>query len=547
MHLTIIHKSENQTSNSNQSVLRFALSCEPIADFILSGLKENSWLSGDNEPVIAAPESWYTETSFHHSKLTYYNGSIPAGVKAEKKNKANSWYAISNARFVVSLNNQRINKILTNTCADLISINVDPALVAYREKVKIASQNNIAGFRRIYSDSILPSLLPADWPHCVFIKREVFNKILVENTFPTFFTELIDRCKSGSINLASFRVGGKLLDLETEEGLLGFIATKLRSNCSRSEIPANTRILGNVVLGKNVQIGDNVVIVGPTILCDDVKIASEAIIKTAVIGPSVSLPKACFVQNRILIDTKHQCEFSSRHSKIFPPQLEKINLPSTHNGTTYNNFRYWSKFSYTRFLKRFIDIIISLIALMFLAPLFPVIAVIIKLSSQGPIFFKHKRQGLHGTEFYCLKFRTMIIGADKIQEKLRFKNQVDGPQFKVEDDPRVTMVGKFMRDIFLDEVPQFINILFGEMSLVGPRPSPKTENSLCPFWRDARLSVRPGVTGLWQVCRTREPGCDFQEWIHYDIKYIKDLSFRLDLWICWQTAKKFITNFLKQF
>ena len=130
---------------------------------------------------------------------------------------------------------------------------------------------------------------------------------------------------------------------------------------------------------------------------------------------------------------------------------------------------------------------------------------------------------------------------------LRFKNQVDGPQFKVENDPRITVVGRFLRNTFIDEIPQFINILTGQMSLVGPRPSPKTENSLCPFWRAARLSVRPGITGLWQVCRTRRPGCDFQEWIYYDTKYVKNLSLGLDLWICWQTARKLVRNFFDQF
>jgi lipopolysaccharide/colanic/teichoic acid biosynthesis glycosyltransferase len=138
----------------------------------------------------------------------------------------------------------------------------------------------------------------------------------------------------------------------------------------------------------------------------------------------------------------------------------------------------------------------------------------------------------------------MIIGADSIQDKLRFKNQADGPQFKVENDPRVTALGRFLRDTFIDEIPQFINVLLGQMSVIGPRPSPEEENSLCPFWHDARLSVRPGITGLWQICRTRRPGHDFQEWIYYDVKYVKNLSLLLDLRICCQTAKKLITNFL---
>jgi lipopolysaccharide/colanic/teichoic acid biosynthesis glycosyltransferase len=187
------------------------------------------------------------------------------------------------------------------------------------------------------------------------------------------------------------------------------------------------------------------------------------------------------------------------------------------------------------------------VVLILFAPVFPVIAIAIKLSSPGSLFFKDSRQGLHGKEFSCLKFRTMVVGADKIQEKLRFKSKVDGPQFKMKDDPRITMVGRFLRDTFIDEIPQFINILLGQMSVVGPRPSPKVENSTCPAWRDARLSVRPGITGMWQIRRTRRPGRDFQEWIYYDTQYIRNLSLRLDLLICWQTAKKLIVNFIDHF
>jgi lipopolysaccharide/colanic/teichoic acid biosynthesis glycosyltransferase len=212
-----------------------------------------------------------------------------------------------------------------------------------------------------------------------------------------------------------------------------------------------------------------------------------------------------------------------------------------------NNFRSWPRLSYARCMKRIADIIGSLAVLTLFAPLFPVIALAIKITSPGPVFFKDKRQGLHGKEFNCLKFRTMVVGADRIQRRLRVASQVDGPQFKIQNDPRINAVGRFLRDTFIDEIPQFLNVLLGHMSVVGPRPSPESENTLCPSWRDARLSVRPGVTGLWQVCRTRRSGRDFQEWIYYDTKYVKDLSLRMDLGICWQTVRKLITNFLDQF
>jgi lipopolysaccharide/colanic/teichoic acid biosynthesis glycosyltransferase len=141
----------------------------------------------------------------------------------------------------------------------------------------------------------------------------------------------------------------------------------------------------------------------------------------------------------------------------------------------------------------------------------------------------------------------MVVGADKIQDRMRVLNQVDGPQFRMEYDPRVSVVGRFLRNTYIDEIPQFFNVLLGQMSVVGPRPSPESENTLCPSWHDARLSVRPGITGLWQVCRTRQPMRDFQEWIYYDTRYVKNLSLKMDLWIFRQTIKKTLESFIDQF
>ena len=115
------------------------------------------------------------------------------------------------------------------------------------------------------------------------------------------------------------------------------------------------------------------------------------------------------------------------------------------------------------------------------------------------------------------------------------------------EDPRLSTTGKFLRDTFIDEIPQFINVLLGQMSIIGPRPSPESENTLCPSWRDARLSVRPGITGLWQIRRTRKPMKDFQEWIYYDTAYVRNLSLKTDLWICWQTIKVIAEDFARQF
>lgn len=193
-----------------------------------------------------------------------------------------------------------------------------------------------------------------------------------------------------------------------------------------------------------------------------------------------------------------------------------------------------------RGLKRAFDIAFSAAVLFVTAPLYPIITLAIFLEDGWPPFFAHRRQTVKGREFPCIKFRTMRKNAESMKAELVKMNQADGPQFFIEDDPRVLKVGKVLRKLQLDELPQFINVLLGHMSVVGPRPSPDKENQYCPTWREARLSVRPGVTGLWQVRRTRAPETDFQEWIRYDLEYVQRQSFRLDLWIIWTTVRQIL-------
>lgn len=198
-----------------------------------------------------------------------------------------------------------------------------------------------------------------------------------------------------------------------------------------------------------------------------------------------------------------------------------------------------------RALKRVFDIAFALVALALTLPLYPFIALAIWLEDPGPIFFIHKRETMGGKVFGCIKFRSMKKNADQIKRQLQAQNRADGPQFYIPNDPRLTRVGAFLRACQLDEIPQFINVLLGHMSVVGPRPSPFEENQYCPPWREARLSVRPGITGLWQIKRTRAAGSDFQEWIRYDIEYVERQSFWLDLLIIWKTILVVIRGVLR--
>jgi len=553
MRLVVIHKNTSLAVKRDYSLFQRAASSKRIAEVIFSGLSANPCLDGGGDTMVVAPEEWYEGPLYRQFNVTYYNKHIPVGLSAAGKGKGQGWFVVSNGRFFTRVDRDQLSKTLAGFDAELIAVNVDPELLSYCEKVRVTSRGGVAGFRRLYYDLVLPSPMPTDWPHHIFVKLDVLDKVAANGALPPSFAEFVCRGRANSLGWRSVKIGGSVLDLETEAGLLSFLTTAVHllnhyshRGTNGCMISCGARLFGKVVLGDNVCIGDDAVIVGPTILGDDVKVAPGAIIRASVIGPGFSVPRGCYVQNRILVGPV------SGH-KLFPCREDKgmrhNYAKSVFVGDDFanNNFRIWPRLSYARGVKRVADVIFSLVVLILFAPVFLVVAIAIKLSSPGSVFFKHKREGLHGKKFFCLKFRTMICGADKIQEKLRFKNQVDGPQFKVKDDPRVTVVGRFLRNTFIDEIPQFINILLGQMSVVGPRPSPKSENSLCPEWRDARLSVRPGITGLWQVKRTRQAGRDFQEWIYYDTKYTKELSFWLDLWIFWRTAKKLVVNFIEQF
>jgi len=185
------------------------------------------------------------------------------------------------------------------------------------------------------------------------------------------------------------------------------------------------------------------------------------------------------------------------------------------------------------FIKRGIDIIVSFVGLVLLAPVFLLTALAIKLSSHGPIFFKQERNGMSGRKFTLVKFRSMMIGAEEMRDELLPLNEMDGPVFKIRNDPRVTRIGKILRQTSLDELPQLINVLNGDMSLVGPRPLPLVEVANFETWQRRRLSIRPGVTCFWQISGRNE--ISFEEWMKLDLEYIDNWSLWLDFRILLKT------------
>jgi lipopolysaccharide/colanic/teichoic acid biosynthesis glycosyltransferase len=577
MNLIVFHKQNPQITQANgngDNLIRFALASEPIRGVILDGLRTSSRWGKNGKIVCAIPEEWNIESHIAKLKTITYTTNVPVCPEFLWKSKRNKWFIISNGRFATQIDSQLLNKLLTEIKAGIVAVNVEPELSGGREKIRLTAKGQVAGFSRLYSDSVELAPVSSDWPHHLFVKPHILGQILTNGALPQSFSTIIEECRSNELTLRAVNLGGVVLDLETQDGLLSFCKaaiSKLPKSTPTSSYPAATtcvgrcrgrrrqewgqnsntisqdsRFVGKVLLGKKVDIGPKAIVVGPAIIGDNVKIEQGAVINSSIIGPEVSVSRNQLVQNCIVKGRRTNWKQSIRSTNHSSKQISK-SFGLGRKQRTSDTFGSWPRFSYAGCIKRIVDCFAAIIVLILFAPIIPFIALAIKLTSPGPVFFKDKRQGLYGKIFKCLKFRTMHVGADTIQDKLRSVSQVDGPQFKITDDPRISAVGRFLRDTYLDEIPQFINVLLGQMSVIGPRPSPESENTMCPFWRDARLSVRPGITGLWQICRTRQPMKDFQEWIHYDVEYVRKLSLGMDLWICWRTTKKLVDNFISQF
>ena len=187
-------------------------------------------------------------------------------------------------------------------------------------------------------------------------------------------------------------------------------------------------------------------------------------------------------------------------------------------------------------IKRAFDVLLSLTTLVLLAPAMILIAALIKLSDGGPIFFGQRRVGLRGQTFRMLKFRSMVVHAEGLRPKLQLCNESNGPVFKMRRDPRVTAIGRFIRRYSLDELPQLLNILRGDMSVVGPRPSLPSEVLSYQEWQFRRFAVRPGLTCFWQVSPDRYEA-SFDEWMRLDLRYVDEWNLRLDVELILRTFR----------
>ena len=281
-----------------------------------------------------------------------------------------------------------------------------------------------------------------------------------------------------------------------------------------AELHPTAQILGPVVLQDGARVEAGATIVGPALLAAGAHVGHDAVVAQSLIGPQAVLPAGSVTRHRLVLE--------GRETQAAPPPAYDPLLGLSHDSVQLHEDKRAGS-SYPTW-KAVLESAVAIVGLILLSPLLLLLAVLVKLDSRGPILYGDKREGLGGNVFRCFKFRTMKVGADAMQRELMLNNQMDGPQFKMVADPRVTRLGRILRAISFDELPQLINVALGQMSLVGPRPSPFRENQMCIPWREARLSVRPGITGLWQVCRHERATGDFHQWIYYDLLYVRQMS-----------------------
>ncbi len=303
-------------------------------------------------------------------------------------------------------------------------------------------------------------------------------------------------------------------------------------------IHESARLVGPVIIHDRARLDEGVTVVGPAVVGSESRIHRDATVAQSVIAPKSVVDAGVTVLHRVMAG---RCPTAPTDADVGTATgMAAFQSPLKQQYTDGNIALPVHPAMHRRrlnlVLKRTGDILLSAVALVLLSPLCFLVAVLIKLASPGPVFFIHRRERKDGKEFPCLKFRTMTADAHLQQRELYEQNEVDGPQFKLSCDSRVTPLGRVLRSTNIDELPQLINVLLGHMSLVGPRPSPFRENQICVPWRRARLSVAPGITGLWQVCRDDRSGGDFHQWIYYDLAYVRNLSTWLDVKILLATV-----------
>ncbi len=380
-------------------------------------------------------------------------------------------------------------------------------------------------------DQLLPSLLNKEIPVYLYKIPGYFRDIALLDDFISVNMDIL---------------GGKVNGIYSPKGQRREIKDRVWVG-NNVDIFPGVEFTGPVIIGDNVKINKDCRIIGPTVIGRDCRLMDEVLVRNSIVLAGSYLGMRSSVDSS-LVGKDYFLENGDVYRKIAVKghlTLGDANLmqPDLIDGySVLDDSRISIKIRRFIYLttKRAMDIIISFFTLLLGFPVFLIISSAIKIDSRGPIFFTQRRCTKGGRRFSMIKFRSMAEGSENLQNNLRHKNNADGPLFKMANDPRLTRVGRFLRSSSLDELPQFLNALKGDMSLVGPRPLVMEEMGYSPEWREARLRVKAGITGMWQISGRSDTL--FHDWIKNDIYYVKNQSLWLDLKILLRTIKIVVTR-----
>jgi lipopolysaccharide/colanic/teichoic acid biosynthesis glycosyltransferase len=409
-------------------------------------------------------------------------------------------------------------------------VTLEATVAGTQECVHFDSSGRVSRIQRYYED--------VTWPFASGVTASLVPVACTQRAGSLPFHSLPDLRTSLAAQGVASRdapITGGTFDLSNEQALLTlserFVLGLPPARGPQSPAPPTTasvhptaRVLGPVVVQAEAVIEEGATVAGPAVVGRGARVRRNALVAQCVVAPRTTVAEGASHRHRVLAEARE-----GGLPAAPPPGLDDPSAAPLGGPVALPDLREDRRPSLYSTLKTWVEPLLALVVVILLAPLLLLVALIVKLDSRGPILYGDKREGLGGRVFRCWKFRTMTIDADARQRELLAQNQMDGPQFKLANDPRVTRVGRYLRPLSIDELPQFFNVLFGQMSFVGPRPSPFRENQMCVPWREGRLSVRPGITGLWQVCRHDRSTGDFHQWIYYDLLYVRNMSFLIDL------------------
>ena len=327
----------------------------------------------------------------------------------------------------------------------------------------------------------------------------------------------------------------------------GAAAGRGRSRPTPRSAP-RARVFAPVAVGGGSEVGEEAIILGPAAIGAHCRVEPGAVVNECVVLDNVRISEGAYLHRCVIGDGATISSLTSLHEKAvmqtlaaLPEQAIVSLREAARRQPAPLEWQTDAKPIYQK-VKRGLDVLLAGLGLILTAPVLGLVALLIKLDSPGEIIFRQERCGQGGRNFTMYKFRSMVDNSEDLKRELQDFNEVDGPMFKILRDPRITRLGKILRDTNLDELPQLVNVLKGDMSLVGPRPLSLAEMRYNPKWRDARLSVRPGMTGLWQVEAHNQ--VYFNDWIVNDLEYVKHASLWLDVKILIKTVRRVLREAL---